>query len=81
METLPNGLTFITSVSSTVSVPNGVMCGSRGRGAGGRDPLENDKNKGFLAILVLIPSKITNLSSEHSMYYDGPSSARQQNAI
>ena len=45
---------------------------------GARTPTPlNDKNIGFLSNTGPDPLKITNLSSEHSMYYVGPLSARQ----
>ena len=39
--------------------------GGGGGGQGVQTPLENHKNIGFLAILVPIPLKITNLPSQH----------------
>ena len=49
------------------------------RGSG--PSLENDKNIGVLSNTGPDPLKNSKASSQHSMYYVGPLSARQRNAI
>ena len=55
------------------------MCGYRGGGGNGADPLKNHKNIGFLSNTG--PDPLKNQKATKPAFNVGPSSARHRNAI